>query len=199
MKSFDSKGLATLVALALVGCGGGDAGTEDAAMAEGAEETGMAETPRAAAELTMPDWITVDEDAQTVTIDLVAGQTDANNKWNYNGHANGDVTVVVPQGYEVTMNFSNQDQLQPHSVAVMSGMGTWPAQFTDPQPVFEGAMSSNPTDMQGATMAGESETITFTASEAGDYALVCLVPAHALTGMWIGFRVSADGSAGLET
>lgn len=195
MKSFDSKGLAALVALALVGCGGGDAGTEEAEMAEGAAETAVAEAP---AELTMADWITVDESARTVTIDLVAGQTDANNRWNYNGHASGDVTVVVPQGYEVTIDFSNADPVNPHSVVVMSPMDPWPAQFTDAQPVFDGAMSSNPTDMQAATMPNESETITFTASEAGEYALVCLIPAHAITGMWIGFRVSADGSSGLE-
>jgi len=35
----------------------------------------------------------VDDGARTVTIDLIAGSTDANNRWNFNGYANGEATV----------------------------------------------------------------------------------------------------------
>jgi uncharacterized cupredoxin-like copper-binding protein len=45
---------------------------------------------------------------------------------------------------------------------------------------------------------GGAETITFTASDAGEYSLVCLIPAHAATGMWMGFTVSAAGEAGVS-
>ena len=44
---------------------------------------------------------------------------------------------------------------------------------------------------------GESETITFVAGEAGRYSLVCLVPAHAVSGMWIGFEVSPELEPGV--
>jgi len=71
--------------------------------------------------------------------------------------------------------------------------------FDDPQPVFEGAMTENPTDMASATMPGESESITFVADAAGEYTMVCYTPAHAATGMWIFFTVSAEGEAGLDS
>ena len=45
-------------------------------------------------------------------------------------------------------------------------------------------------------MPGESETITFVASEAGSYSLICYIPEHALTGIYVPFTVSADGEAG---
>jgi uncharacterized cupredoxin-like copper-binding protein len=47
-------------------------------------------------------------------------------------------------------------------------------------------------------MPGESETITFTASQAGEYSLVCYVPGHAMIGMYVHFNVSADGEAGVR-
>lgn len=201
MRSWNPRSLATLAALAWIGCGGGEPAADET-MAESetaaAETAETAEMGEAAGELSAVDWITVDEDARTVTIQLVAGQTEANNRWNFNGHANGDATVVVPEGYTVTIEFSNQDPVNPHSVAVLDQLGDFPVQFTDPQPAFEGAMSSNPTDMQASTLPNESETITFTANAAGDYSLACLIPAHAATGMWIGFTVSTDGSAGLR-
>jgi uncharacterized cupredoxin-like copper-binding protein len=50
--------------------------------------------------------------------------------------------------------------------------------------------------MQEATQPGASESISFTADAAGAYTLVCYIPAHAATGMWINFTVSADGAAG---
>ncbi len=196
MRRFLSTGLAALFAFSLIACGGGDSGAQ-----AGAEQTATpaAETAPAAA-LTVPDWMTVDNAAQTVTMDIVAGSTDANNGWNYNGFYNGNATIVVPVGYTITINFQNDDQANPHSVGVdPSSGGSWPAMFDDPQPVFEGAITSNPTDMASATMPGASETITFVADAAGEYTLVCYIPAHAATGMWIFFTVSAEGEAGLDS
>ena len=196
MKRFLSTGLAAVFASSLVACGGGEggaeAGTEQAA-------TPAAETAAPAAQLTVPDWMTVDNEAQTVTMDIVAGSTDANNGWNYNGYYTGNATIVVPVGYTITIDFSNNDQINPHSLGIdPSAGGSWPAMFDDPQPVFEGAITSNPTDMASSTMPGASETITFLADTAGENTLVCYIPAHAATGMWIFFTVSAEGEAGLE-
>lgn len=39
----------------------------------------------------------------------------------------------------------------------------------------------------------------FTAAKAGTFAMVCLMPPHALTGMWIRFDVSAESTAGFKT
>lgn len=192
---------AALFGLALVACGGGETGqeTEATETAAGMEEE-TAAGGAAATALSMPDWMTVDNDARTVTLDIVSGEDQANNRWNYNGYANGEVTVVVPQGYEVTIDFRNADPNNPHSVGIDSRTGgNWPATFDDPTPAFDGAITSGAASMTDATQPNASETITFTADQAGSYTMVCYVPAHAATGMWIGFEVSADGEAGLRT
>lgn len=152
----------------------------------------------ARAQLEMPDWMTVDNEAKTVSLEIVAGKTDANNNWNFNGFLRGEATVVVPEGYTVTLAFTNNDPNMVHSVGVGEKMEAYPAMLENPAPVFEGAMSSNPTDMMNATKSGVTEELTFTASSAGEYALICFIPAHATSGMWIGFTVSADGKAGLS-
>ncbi len=164
-----------------------------------APATAPATAPAPAAAPAMADWVTVDQSARTVTINLVAGQTDANNRWNFNGHANGAATVVVPQGFRVTVNLRNQDPANFHSVAVMRPANPWPATFSSPTPAFEGATSPNATSMTESTSPnGGTATFSFTAGTAGSYALVCLVPAHAVTGMWIGLEVSATGESGVR-
>lgn len=214
------KTLAAVLALAFFGvaaCGGGgdqtasqqsagDSGQQQAAAQQQGGQTGGGESgeesggQQQAGELTMPDWISVDEQNETVTLDLVAGSSSANNNWNFNGYyANGNnARVVVPQGYEVTINFENQDDLSPHSVGIDAEIGDYPPTFQNVEPVFDGAVSSGATSMSDATQPGQSESFTFTASEAGDYAMVCYLPGHATAGMWIHFRVSAEGEAGLQ-
>ncbi len=187
--------------IAAAACGGGEqAGQAEDGEAAGGQDTAaqQADGAMAGGELQQPDWYTVDEAAQTVTLDIVGGQTSANNSWNYNGLANGEATIVVPEGYEVTINFENADQVNPHSISIESQVGDYPAVFEQADPVFEGAVTAGATEMANATQPGQSETITFTASEAGEYALVCMVPAHAAQGMWLGFDVSAEGEAGVR-
>lgn len=182
----------TLCAVVLLGCGSGEEG------APPASSPGAATT--AAATDAMPaDWITVDDAARTVTIALVAGETDANNRWNFNGHSAGEATVVVPAGYTVTVNFENRDPAHRHSAGVLARMASYPPYFEDATPVFDGAITSNATSMTESTApGGGTESMTFVASEAGEYALVCPVPANAVTGMWIGFEVSGTGESGLR-
>ena len=145
----------------------------------------------------MPAWMKVDEASKTVMLEVVAGKTDANNHWNFNGFARGEATIVVPEGYTVKVTFKNNDPNMVHSIGVGKRMDTFPPMFENPSPACAGAMSSNPTDMTKATKSGASESLTFVADKAGDYALLCFIPAHATTGMWIGFTVSSDGKAGL--
>ncbi len=198
-------GLLVVVGMAFAACGGADSG-ESAGDYSAATETSAEATPEAA-EMDAPaggladvDWIVTDDAAQTVTINLVAGQTNDNNNWNFNGLWNGSGSVVVPEGYEVTLNFENADPINYHSVVVMEPQASYPAVFESAVPVFEGAETSNATSMTESTEpGGGTETVRFVASAAGDYALVCPVPAHAVTGMWIGFEVSANGESGLRT
>ena len=99
----------------------------------------------------------------------------------------------------MVINFRNDDPNIAHSIGVDSGTGNFPATFQNPEPVFAGAMSSNATSMQEATQPGQSESISFTADRAGAYALICYIPAHAATGMWINFNVSARGGVGFTS
>ncbi len=191
--------LSTAVLFGLAACGGSDAGSSASSTPESSAPAAAPAAAAPAGTLQTPDWYRVDNAAQTVTLDIVAGSTNKGNYWNYNGYTNGEVTVVVPVGYTVTINYSNQDPNMAHSIGVDARTSGFPAAFpADYQPVFEGAISQNPMDMANATLTGESEVVTFVASEAGNYSLACYVPGHAVVGMWIGFEVSGSGEAGVR-
>ena len=64
------------------------------------------------------DWMRVDESARRVEFDIVAGLTPVNGNWNFNGYANGDMTITVPVGWTVVIEFSNRDANVPHSFYV---------------------------------------------------------------------------------
>lgn len=191
--------LSTALMVALTACGGDEPAEDmDAGMeAEAPAAEQPAESGGDMGGLQMPDWYQYDEAANTVTLDLIAGETQEYNSWNFNGYANGDITVVVPTGAQVTINFSNQDPNMGHSVGVAAFSSNPPGSLPA-DPVFEGAITSNATSLMESTMQGESETITFTAGQAGEYSLACYVPGHAVAGMWIGFTVSDSGEAGVE-
>lgn len=194
MRVFGST-LSLILALGLVACGGGaeepadEAADTTAMMDEAPADDGMA------GEMTAPDWMTVDEAGQTVTLDIAAGSTDANNRWNYNGLYAGNGSITVPEGYSVTINFTNADPTQPHSLGIDERMDTWPATFDAPEPVFAGAITPDPATT--GTAPNGSATLTFTADAAGDYSMVCYIAGHAVAGMVVPFSVSADGSYGV--
>lgn len=171
------------------------------AACQGGREEGMETTPEmteaapaAGGALSTPGWMHVDEDARAVHLDIAAGSDASNNHWNFNGLYAGNGSITVPEGYAVTINFTNADPTQPHSLGIGESMASYPAIFESPQPVFAGAMSPDPTV---GTMPNGSATITFTADRAGEFAMICYVPGHAVAGMHIPFNVSADGQAGV--
>lgn len=205
MKRHFSSMFATMFAMTALACGGGDNAatqTADAGEANPCAANPCAANPCAAnpcAGMDMPDWYVIDKAAKTVAMDIAAGSTDANNYWNFNGYANGDATIIIPEGYTVTLNFTNKDPLTTHSIGVDAAHGDFPTVFDDPSPVFAGAISPNPTSMTDGTASGQSATLTFVADAHGEYTLLCYIPGHATTGMWINFTVSSDGSAGVTT
>jgi len=181
----------TALFLGLAACGGSDTAEMDAP----AETAPAATAPAAdAGAMTMPSWYRMNGDQ--VELDIVAGSTDRGNYWNYNGAQFGEMTITVPVGSTVTINFSNSDPNMAHSIGISEGFENAPA-MVDPVAVFDGAISSNPTSMTEGTMPGQSESISFVASEAGEYSMVCYIAGHAVSGMWVKFVVSADGEAGV--
>jgi len=155
-------------------------------------------SPLAAQDGADPDWIHVDSSAREVKLDIVAGMTDENFHWNFNGYFGGGATFTVPVGYRVVIDFRNADPAVPHSIGVGGIQTPFPPMLTDPTPVFAGGISENPTSMTDATMPGESETVTFTAERAGTYALLCYIPAHAATGMWITLKVNTGKAVSFD-
>jgi sulfocyanin len=181
----------TALFLGLAACGGSDTAEMDAPAEAAPAETAPA---AAAGAMTMPSWYRMNGDQ--VELDIVAGSTDRGNYWNFNGSQFGEMTITVPVGANVTINFSNNDPNMAHSIGISEGFETAPA-MVDAVAVFDGAISPNPTSMTEGTMPGQSATISFVASEAGEYSMVCYIAGHAVSGMWVHFVVSADGEAGV--
>ncbi|MFN2433634.1 MAG: sulfocyanin-like copper-binding protein [Gemmatimonadota bacterium] len=164
------------------------------------EEPAPADTPPAAAADTgagtagrdtlpgEPEWMSVDEAQKTVRFDVVAGKDATNSAWNFNGYANGDMTITVPQGWTVVMTFSNRDGDVPHSVFFLEQGPPFPTVMPD-RPDIPRAYSIN---LQNGIGAGQTDTLRFPVNDAGEYTMPCGVPGHAMAGMWDHFVVSAD-------
>ena len=103
--------------------------------------------------------------------------------FSFNGYTNGGATLTVPSRSNNVINFVQNDGT-PHSAEISSGTGPIPNAGGDPaipraytNKVVEGLP-------QGAT-----DVMQFTAPDSGTYRIVCGVPGHALSGMWIWYKV----------
>lgn len=184
------------LALALAACGGGE--PADGAADATPSASSAAATPSVpvapSGPLSIPDWFHVDADAQTVHMTLTAGGTPP---WHYNDAQYGGQAITVPVGYTVTMDLVNDDPIMAHSLGI-SADGPPFGGVVEPVTVFDGAITENPASMVDGTMPGETETVTFVAETAGNYWIVCYITGHSLTGMWLYFNVSSDGSVGVQ-
>src|SRR6185437_16089967 len=52
-----------------------------------------------------PHWLSVDASAKTARFQLIAGLTGTNGALNFNGFADGGLTLVIPVGWTVEMDF----------------------------------------------------------------------------------------------
>lgn len=188
--------LATTIASAACGGDASDTGSRNSGAAT---QSGVASAVPTvpAGPLTTPEWYSVDGDAGTAHLTIIAGATPDNNYWNMNGAIRGELAITVPEGYTVTIDFVNRDPNMAHSLGVSSELSNFAVPPT-PNPVFEGAITSNPQSMIDSTMPGETESITFVAGTAGNYSLVCYIAGHSTVGMWLFFNVSGDGTAGVQ-
>ena len=176
-----------LVSALALACSGG----EEAGEAGGGQSPPATPAPAAASGGGAPASAWYRINGNEVQMDIVAGSTSASNFWNFNGGTDGSITITVPEGAQVTLNFRNDDANMAHSVGVApisaTTVPTPPA-----EPVFAGAITADATSMTASTLSGESESITFTADQPGEYALLCYIPGHAITGMWLRFNVGGE-------
>lgn len=162
------------------------AGTAAPAVAQGADGSrttaqaggsGARPTAKKAAAPADTQWVSYDAAKNLVSFKLVAGP------FVFNGYGSGEASLIVPPKSTVVINFV-QDDGTPHSAEIDSGEGPLPNGGGTPaipraytNKVIEGLP-------QGAT-----DVIRFTAPESGTYRIICGVPGHALSGMWIWFKV----------
>jgi sulfocyanin len=144
-----------------------------------------------AGEPVVPSWMTIDPGARKVEMDVVAGFNPNNSSWNFNGYYEGNLTVVVPEGWRVEIAFTNRDGDVPHSLVVTADPGPdhLPLEAGREQAAFSRAYSKSP---ERGISAGDQDTIAFTANQTGDFLWFCGVPGHGQSGMWTRFAVVAD-------
>ena len=124
---------------------------------------------------------------KTVELTLIAGKTNDNSSFNFNGFSKGKMTLTVPVGWTVVVHYQNFSPLR-HSFDVIPYTGKQP-DAPPPPPVFKGATTQDPVSGIGV---GQHETITFVAGTAGKYEYLCGVAGHAPAGMWNYLVVSSS-------
>jgi hypothetical protein len=112
-----------------------------------------------------------------VTFRLVAGPFD------WNGYTSGGATLTVPSGSTNVFNFE-QDDGTPHSAEVSTGTGAVPNSGGDP--AIPRAYTNKVVE---GLPQGAKDVIRFTAPDTGTFRIICGVPGHALSGMWIWLKV----------
>jgi sulfocyanin len=123
----------------------------------------------------------------TAHFTIIAGKTQLDGGYNFNGYARGGMTVTVPLGWKVAIDFQNAATLA-HSMEILPYMAAQPP-VPPATPAFPGAATKN---LTAGLPKGTKTTVSFIANKPGTYELACGVPAHALAGMWEKFIVSAE-------
>jgi hypothetical protein len=143
----------------------------------------------------VPSWIHADAAAKNAVIEVEAGWNVNNGTLNFNGYANGEIRIVVPVAWHITMKLHNADLTLAHSMVITKpfAKGEFPNEARPQDAAIRRAYTSNPT---GGIFNGSDE-FDFTAVEKtiGEYYLFCGVTTHGVAGMWVHFAVRADATA----
>ncbi|MCG6989802.1 MAG: hypothetical protein LJF06_16705 [Gemmatimonadetes bacterium] len=200
--------LPAVLTVALAACGGGKPSSSQMQSSQAAAQpantptaqqpaTQAADTDASSAPMTTPDWFHYDKATNSVRMTITAGLTPVLNHWNFNGGTHGNIIITVPEGAKVTLTFTNADSAMAHTLGIVDKVGGYSATPTLP-PVFKGAVTT-PHSAAAGINPGKSQTLHFTASKAGNYAMICYMAGHAVLGMWLHFDVSAAGKAGVQS
>lgn len=135
--------------------------------------------------ITADDFLRLSAKPNTVELVLVAVFNDENYGMNFNGFAKGRAIYTIPKDWNVEVTFINPSPV-PHSLLVIEQDALKKLQV--PEPYFKGA--AVPDHLKG--MAFAKSGFHFVADEAGDFALACGFPAHALNGHWISLIISDE-------
>ena len=144
----------------------------------------------ASADEIKPSWMTFDADQQVVRLVMVGSADGSNGTMNFNGYGNGDMTVTVPLGWKVEVEFQNKGLgALPHSLVVMNEVKPLPIEGG--VPAFPKAVTNR---LVAGMMAGTNDGFEFVASKEGRFLFYCGVAGHGSTGMWDYLVVSKDAA-----
>jgi hypothetical protein len=132
--------------------------------------------------VTEADFLRLGSKPKTVTLTVVAVWNDENYGMNFNGYAKGAAIYTIPKDWTVEITYINPSPI-PHSLIVIEKDSLKKIQV--PEPYFKGA--AVPEHLKGLSYG--KHTFTFVADEAGEYALACGFPAHAMNGHWIALNI----------
>lgn len=175
---------AAAASLALTGCGQGPA----------ALSARLSLNPYTRRPVHPVAMLSSDPSARTATLIVDAGYNSTNDWANFNGYANGQMTVTIPLGYQVHIEFTNDAGI-PYDLGVYTASG---------QLAFPGAGNSVQELADNASagvLPGESETLSFSASSLGHFRMESLLyrfpnntPSRTAMGMWAAFNVVPSGN-----
>ena len=138
-----------------------------------------------------PVWMTSDAANTTVSLRMAAAADGSNGTMNFNGYGKGDMTVTVPLGWRVKIDFENKGLAAlPHSLVIINEVS--PVPIEDGKPAFPRALTIK---LVEGLWAGEKDSIEFVANKEGRFLLFCGVTGHGVAGMWDYFVVSKDVTA----
>ena len=157
--------------------GGMDTTRTDSAAGPGRMDTSATPTAAPAPAVADSQYLKYDAATNTVTFLLVAGP------FSFNGFTNGGATLTVPARSNNVINFEQNDGT-PHSAEIASGTG--PVPNSGGNPAIPRAYTNK---LVEGLPQGAKDVMTFTAPDSGTYRIICGVPGHALSGMWIWYKV----------
>ena len=126
-----------------------------------------------------PEWMQVDAKNETVQLNISMGEAGAAGGFNFNGYANGQMTVTVPKGWTVKIKADDVDKYLSHSLEIVDAQDKPPVQAL--APAFPKAETPDP---KTGIKPSQMSSFTFKADKPGEYWIMCGVPGHALGGMW---------------
>ncbi|HEU4564327.1 MAG TPA: sulfocyanin-like copper-binding protein, partial [Gemmatimonadaceae bacterium] len=136
------------------------------------------------------EFMSYDAATKTVRLAVYAAYNNQQGGFNFNGGSSGSQTITVPLGWTVRMHVVNKDAI-PHSALIIKKVS--PIPNAPEKPDIPRAYSAHVAD--GLPPVNGEDDVTFKASPAGEYMLICGVPGHGPSGMWVNFVVSADAQA----
>lgn len=140
----------------------------------------------------LPSWITTNPAEKSALIDLYAGWNSSNGTLNFNGYAHGEIRIVVPVDWHVTVKLFNPDLTLAHSAIITKPYE--PGKFPTDAPAKEAAIPRAYTSSPERGFFNDRDEFDFKATESrvGPYYLFCGVSTHGIAGMWVHFNVASD-------